>query len=237
MSRTKTGFVRRRWHKKILKHMRGQWGTRHRLHRRANEAMIKSFFYAFRDRRRRKRDMRRLWVIRINAAARLNGVSYSKLMYGLKNANVDIDRKMLADVAVRDPQTFTKIVALSLQNSTPSAKPQPVVRASAPKAAPPVAAAPKAAPAAAGTDDLLIIEGLGPKSVEALNNAGVTTFAQVASMSPEELDDIVRVKAGVRLLKGQVETWPKQAKFLLDGDMDGFKAYTDHLVGGREPGE
>lgn len=127
MSRTKTGFVRRRWHKKILKHMKGAWGTRHSLHRRANEAMIKAFFYAYRDRRQRKRDLRRLWIVRINAGARLNGMSYSRLMYGLKNANVEVDRKMLADIAVRDPQTFTKIVALSMQNPTPtSAAPAPI---------------------------------------------------------------------------------------------------------------
>lgn len=116
MSRTKTGFVRRRWHKKLIKSMKGQWGTRGRLHRRSSEAMLKSLWYAYRDRRRRKRDLRRLWIIRINAAARLNGLSYSRLIYGLKKAGVEVDRKMLADLAVRDAQTFTKIAALSLQN-------------------------------------------------------------------------------------------------------------------------
>lgn len=116
MSRTKTGFVRRRWHKKLIKSMKGQWGTRGRLHRRSNEAMLKSLWYAFRDRRSRKRDMRRLWIVRINAASRINGLSYSKFIYGLKKANVEVDRKSLADIAVRDPQTFTKLAALSLQN-------------------------------------------------------------------------------------------------------------------------
>jgi len=116
VSRTKTGFVRRRWHKKLIKSMKGQFGTRGRLHRRSNEAMLKSLWYAFRDRRSRKRDMRRLWVIRVNAAARINGLSYSKFIYGLKKANVEVDRKALADIAVRDPQTFTKLAALSLQH-------------------------------------------------------------------------------------------------------------------------
>ena len=116
MSRTKTGFVRRRHHKKILKLTKGNWGTRHRLFRRANEAMLKNLWYSYRDRRARARDMRRLWIIRINAAARLNGLSYSKLIYGLKKANVQADRKILADIAVRDPQTFTKLAAISLQN-------------------------------------------------------------------------------------------------------------------------
>jgi len=116
VSRTKTGFVRRRHHKKILKLTKGNWGTRHRLFRRANEAMLKNLWYSYRDRRARARDMRRLWIIRINAAARLNGLSYSKLIYGLKKANVQVDRKILADIAVRDPQTFTKLAAISLQN-------------------------------------------------------------------------------------------------------------------------
>jgi large subunit ribosomal protein L20 len=116
VSRTKTGFVRRRWHKKLIKSMKGQFGTRGRLHRRSNEARLKSLWYAFRDRRSRKRDMRRLWIIRINAAARLNGLSYSKLVNGLKKANVAVDRKIMADIAVRDPETFTKLVAISLQH-------------------------------------------------------------------------------------------------------------------------
>ena len=111
MARTKTGFVRRRWHKKLLKIMKGQWGTRHRLHRRANEAMLKSFFYAYRDRRSRKRELRKLWIIRINAAARLNGISYSRLINGLKLAGIDLDRKVLADMAVRDPAGFSSVVA------------------------------------------------------------------------------------------------------------------------------
>lgn len=116
MARTKTGFVRRRYHKKVLKLVRGQWGSRGRLFRRSNEAMLKSLFYAYRDRRSRKRDLRRLWIVRINAAARLNGLSYSRLIHGLKRAQVEVDRKMLADIAVRDPETFTKLAAISLQN-------------------------------------------------------------------------------------------------------------------------
>lgn len=113
MSRAKVGFVRRRHHKKILKMTKGQWGTRHRLFKRANEAMLKSLWYSYRDRRQRSRDLRRLWIIRINAAARLNGLSYSRFMHGLKKANVELDRKVLADIAVRDAETFTKLVALS----------------------------------------------------------------------------------------------------------------------------
>ncbi|GIL12567.1 MAG: 50S ribosomal protein L20 [Chloroflexi bacterium] len=116
MARTKTGYVRRRHHKKIIKMSKGQWGTRGRLFRRSNEAMLKNLWYSYCHRRARARDLRRLWIIRINAAARLNGLSYSRLIYGLKRANVEVDRKILADIAVRDPQTFTKLVAVSLQH-------------------------------------------------------------------------------------------------------------------------
>jgi len=113
MTRVKGGFVTRRRHKKILKMTRGQWGTKHRLFRRANEAMMKSEWYAYRDRRNRRRDLRRLWIARINAAARLNGLSYSRLMHGLKQANVELDRKILADLAVRDSNTFASLVELA----------------------------------------------------------------------------------------------------------------------------
>ncbi|MBN2469170.1 MAG: 50S ribosomal protein L20 [Anaerolineae bacterium] len=108
--RVKRGYVSRRRHKKVLKITKGQWGTKHRLFRRANEAMMKSLWYSYRDRRQRRRDLRRLWITRINAAARLNGTTYSRLIHGLKQAEIELDRKVLADIAVRDPQTFSTIV-------------------------------------------------------------------------------------------------------------------------------
>lgn len=108
--RVKRGYTSRQRHKKVLKRTEGQWGTKHRLFRRANEAMMKSLWYSYRDRRNRRRDLRSLWITRINAAARLNGLSYSRLMHGLRQAQIDLDRKVLADIAVRDPQTFTHIV-------------------------------------------------------------------------------------------------------------------------------
>jgi large subunit ribosomal protein L20 len=116
MPRTKTGVVRRRKHNKVKSLVKGQWGTRGRLWKRSNEAMLKSLWYAYRDRRVRKRDMRRLWITRINAASRLHGLSYSRFIFGLKQANVELDRKMLSDIAVRDPETFKKIAALAQQN-------------------------------------------------------------------------------------------------------------------------
>jgi large subunit ribosomal protein L20 len=93
--------------------MQGQFGSRHRLWRRANEAMLKSYWYAYRDRRVRKRDMRRLWIMRINAAARQHGTTYSGLMSGLRKAEVGLNRKMLADLAVRDPKAFAAVAEMS----------------------------------------------------------------------------------------------------------------------------
>jgi large subunit ribosomal protein L20 len=94
-----------------LKITKGQRGAKHRLFKRANEAMLKSLWYATRDRRVRKRDLRKLWIARINAAARLNGTTYSKLVAALKKANIELNRKMLADIAVREPATFAAVVA------------------------------------------------------------------------------------------------------------------------------
>ena len=107
------GFVTRRRHKKILSMTKGQWGTRSKLFRRANEAMMKSYWYAYRDRRNKKRDFRRLWITRINAASRLHGLSYSRFMHGLKAAEVKLDRKALADLAVRDETAFAAVVDIA----------------------------------------------------------------------------------------------------------------------------
>ena len=111
MTRVKGGPYGHRRHKKVLKITKGQRGTRHFLFKRANEAMLKSLWYASRDRRTRKRDLRRLWIARINAAARLNGTTYSRLVSSMKKTDITINRKMLADLAVRDPQAFSAVVA------------------------------------------------------------------------------------------------------------------------------
>lgn len=109
MPRVKGGPKQHRRHKEVLSQTRGQWGSRHKLYKRAHEALIRSLQYAYEHRRERKGDMRRLWITRINAAARLNGLPYGKLMHGLKLAGVEVDRKVLADIAVRDPQAFAKL--------------------------------------------------------------------------------------------------------------------------------
>lgn len=114
MTRVKGGPQGHLRHKKILKMTKGQFGTRHRLFRRANEAMLKSLWYAYRDRRVRRRDLRKLWIARINAAARQNGTTYSRLIHALKKADIQLNRKMLADLAVRDPQAFKAVVDQAL---------------------------------------------------------------------------------------------------------------------------
>jgi large subunit ribosomal protein L20 len=111
MTRVKGGPQGHLRHKKILKITKGQRGAKNRLFKRANEAMLKSLWYATRDRRVRKRDLRKLWIARINAAARLNGTTYSKLVAALKKANIELNRKMLSDIAIRDPQTFAAVIA------------------------------------------------------------------------------------------------------------------------------
>ncbi len=113
MSRSKNGYVTRRSHKKILKLVKGQFLTRSKLFRRAQEAMMHSLWYAYRDRRQRRRQLRALWIARINAGARKDQLSYSRMMHGLKLANVTLDRKILADIAVHDAATFSQIVSIA----------------------------------------------------------------------------------------------------------------------------
>jgi large subunit ribosomal protein L20 len=115
MARVKGGPHGHLRHKKVLKYTKGQFGSRHRLFKRANEAMLKSMWYSSRDRRVRRRDLRRLWITRINAAARLNGITYSRLVAAMKKANITINRKMLADLAVRDPQAFAAVVSQAVK--------------------------------------------------------------------------------------------------------------------------
>ena len=113
MPRAKGGVVLRRRHNKILKLTKGQRMSRRLLWHRANEAMLHSLFYATRDRKQRKRDMRQLWIARINAAARINGITYSRLMHAMHQGQIVLDRKVLADLAVRDPQAFARVVEVA----------------------------------------------------------------------------------------------------------------------------
>ena len=109
MARVKTGLTNHKRHKKVLRLTKGYFGSKHTLYRTAHEQLMKSRAYAFRDRREKKDQFRKLWITRINAAARLNGLSYSQLMHGLKLANIEINRKVLSEIAISDPQGFTAI--------------------------------------------------------------------------------------------------------------------------------
>ena len=115
MARVKRGVIARRRHKKILKLAKGYYGARSRVFRVAKQAVIKAGQYAYRDRKQKKRQFRRLWIVRINAAARQDGLSYSKFMNGLKKANIELDRKVLADMAVFNKSAFTQLVEKAKQ--------------------------------------------------------------------------------------------------------------------------
>lgn len=113
MVRVKRGVAAHARHKRVLARAKGYYGTRNRLFKRANEAVMKAGIYAYRDRKARKRQFRRLWITRINAAARINGLPYGRFMQGLRLANIEVDRKMLADLAVHDGTAFAQIVDMS----------------------------------------------------------------------------------------------------------------------------
>lgn len=109
MARVKGSVATRKRRKRILKLAKGYYGAKHKLFKTAKEQVMNSYYYAFRDRRQKKRDFRKLWIARINAAARINGLSYSKLMHGLKLADIEVNRKMLADIAIADAAAFTAL--------------------------------------------------------------------------------------------------------------------------------
>ena len=116
MPRAKSSVVSRKRHKKVLKLAKGYFGSKSKLYRVARQQVMKSLMYAYRDRKARKRDFRKLWITRINAAARIHGLSYSRMMNGLKKAGVEINRKMLADLAVNDKNAFAELVKLAKKN-------------------------------------------------------------------------------------------------------------------------
>ncbi len=116
MARVKTGVTTRRRHKKILKLAKGYWGRKSKVFRMANETVMKALSYALRDRRAKKREFRKLWIARINAAARSEGLTYSRMMNGLRRAGVEINRKMLADLAVKDSSAFGRLVEVAKES-------------------------------------------------------------------------------------------------------------------------
>jgi len=117
LTRVKGGTVTRKRHKRLIKQVRGYYGTRRNLFRRAKEARTKALWYSYRDRRNKRRALRRLWIARINAAARLNGTTYSRLIHAMQHADIRINRKLMADMAVRDPKAFTSVVKAAKPSS------------------------------------------------------------------------------------------------------------------------
>ena len=113
MTRIKRGIVKRKKHKKVLKEARGYYGAKSRSYRSAKQQLLKSLSYAYRDRKNNKRNFRRLWIIRINAAARINGLSYNEFINGLKKASVEINRKILSEIAVNDPNAFKELTEVA----------------------------------------------------------------------------------------------------------------------------
>jgi large subunit ribosomal protein L20 len=113
MPRVKGGTVTRKRRKRVLKLAKGYYGSKHTLYKVANQAVMKSLQYAYRDRRQKKRDFRKLWIARINAAARINGLSYSRLMHGLKLAGIEVNRKMLAELAISDEKAFAELASVA----------------------------------------------------------------------------------------------------------------------------
>jgi len=118
MPRVKGGTVTRKRRKKVLKLAKGYYGSKHTLYKVANQQVMKSLMYAFRDRRQKKRDFRKLWITRINAAARMNGLSYSRLMHGLKLSGIEVNRKMLAELAVSDANAFAELANVAKQQNS-----------------------------------------------------------------------------------------------------------------------
>ncbi len=230
MPRVKRGTKARARRNKIMKAAKGFQGGRRTLYRTAKQTVHRAWAYAYRDRRQKKRDFRRLWITRINAASRQNGVSYSQFIGGLIKASIEIDRKILAELAIFDPAAFTELVKLS---AAAMGKTAPKKSAPVKKAAPKKAAAKKAPAKAAAIDDLTKVEGIGPKAAAAFNDAGITTFAALGDSEVPALQKILDESEG-RFGGMNPGSWPKQAKMAAEGKWDELKVWQDEHDGGIE---
>jgi large subunit ribosomal protein L20 len=201
---------------------------RSKLYRYASDAVDHGRQYAYRDRKTKKRNYRYLWQIRINAAVRELGMTYSRFIEGLKAANCELDRKVLSDLAATDSAAFAGIVKLAQD----ALKTKAAATKAAPVAAAKKVAAPKAAKAAAGADDLEKIEGIGPKVAELLHAAGITTFTGLAAAPVAKLKEILHA-AGPRFAMMEPTTWPEQAGLAAKGDWATLDKLQDALDGGK----
>ncbi len=225
MARVKRGVTARRRHKKIISRAKGYFNARRKVFRVAKQAVTKAQQYAYIGRKQKKRDYRSLWIVRINAGARLCGLSYSRMMNGLKKAGILLDRKVLADLAVHDMAAFATIAEAAKKGATNTQK--VTIAASVAKAEKPAAKSKKAA-----GDDLKIIEGIGPKIAELFIAAGISTFAEVAAASVETMKEIL-AGGGARFATHDPSSWAEQATLAAAGKMDELKVLQDKLDGGR----
>jgi large subunit ribosomal protein L20 len=227
MARVKRGVTARRRHKKVIARAKGYFNARRKVFRVAKQAVTKALQYAYIGRKQKKRDYRSLWIVRINAGARLCGLSYSRFMNGLKKAGITLDRKVLADLAVHDMPAFERIAEAAKVGATNTQK--AAIATSVAKAEKP-ASKPKKADAQ--SDDLKIIEGIGPKIADLFVEAGISSFAQLAETSVERMKEVL-LGGGSRFANHDPSTWAQQAKLAAEGKMDELKALQAQLDGGR----
>jgi large subunit ribosomal protein L20 len=193
----------------MLKYAKGYFGNKSKLFRYAKEAVHHAWQYAYDHRKKKKGDRRSLWIVRLNAACRAQGMSYSRFIEGLAAAKIELDRKVLSDLAIRDEVAFTGLIKQA----------QEALKAKA--------QAPKPEP-----DDLVKIEGIGPKINALLAAEGILTFAQLARTPVQHLRKILGA-GGSRFKSWDPATWPEQAALAAKGEWDAFKKLTDELKGGR----
>lgn len=234
MPRSVNAVASRARRKRMLKHAKGFFGRKKNVWTVAKNQIEKGWTYAYRDRKAKKREFRALWIQRINAAVREQGMNYSNFVNLCKKANITLDRKVLADLAMNHPAAFVAIVnevKASAANSTISTSKNLKVSAPAPKADAP--AAKVEAPAAeVATDNLKLIEGIGPKVEELLHEGGITSFLQLSMTSVERLKEILD-GGGSKFAMMNPETWAEQATLAAAGQMDELKELQDRLDGGR----
>ena len=239
MARVKRGVQARRRHKKVLKAAKGYYNARRKVFRVAKQAVTKAQQYAYIGRKQKKRQFRTLWIARINAAARLYGLSYSRFINGLQKAGITLDRKVLADIAVHDLAGFGALAqaagkAVGIEVTAPEHLSSYVrePRAKRIEARAAAATAPAKKAKAAKGDDLKLIEGVGPKIAELLAEGGIDTFAKLADADTDKLKAILE-DAGSTFATHDPTTWPQQARLAADGKFDELKALQDELQGGR----
>lgn len=198
MVRIKSNVATHRRKKRVLKQAKGAFGRRSKNYRQAIKTVIKGMSYEYRDRKVRKREFRSLWILRINAACRENGINYSRFIKGLSDANVELDRKVISELAIHSPEAFAELIKIAKGSSPSDKKP-----------------AKKAKAKADFVDAIILIDGIGPKAEKALEAEGVTKLTQLVKLSKKKLAELEENigKPGV----AEKEEWIEQAKEMIGG--------------------